>query len=227
MDVFGPAWIEHTRVIQASWDSLVSANDIVLIPGDISWAMRLDEAAPDLQWIHERPGIKVLIRGNHDYWWGSISKLRRTLPPSIHAIQHDVICFDEVAIGGSRLWDTPEVNCSELITMTGEKKASVQDHKGDDEIFQRELARLESSLQLLPKDAAVKIAMTHFPPIGPDLAPTRASALFEKYGVHIVVFGHLHSFKEGLQSTFGTARGVRYILCSGDFLHFTPIRIWP
>ena len=75
MDLFGPLWKNRADKIKAAWDATVAPDDIVLIPGDISWAMRIEEALPDLQWIDERPGIKILIKGNHDYWWGSISKV--------------------------------------------------------------------------------------------------------------------------------------------------------
>ena len=225
MSVFGPAWERHVDLLEASWDSSVAPNDLVLIPGDISWAMRLEEAIPDLEWIDKRPGVKVIIKGNHDYWWGSISKVRKALPPSIHALQHDVFCLNSIAIGGTRLWDSPDVDCRELIAMKEGVGIAPPEKKDEEEIFRRELNRLELSLRLIPKDAAIKIAMTHFPPIGPSLAPTMASALFEQYGVQIVAFGHLHSFKEGLGPLFGTARGVRYVLCSGDYLRFAPIRL--
>lgn len=226
MELFGPAWKNHAEKIKTAWDAAVLPQDIVLIPGDLSWGMRLNEALPDIQWLDERPGIKVLIKGNHDYWWGSISKLRAALPKTIHVIQHDVVLIDDIAIGGARLWDSKEYNFSSIIDMkpmTGAPKA--KDEEKDEEIFRRELSRLEASLRLLPKDASLKIMMTHYPPIGIDLAPSSASALFEQYGVHLVVFGHLHSLKQGLPQLFGTARGVRYALCSCDYLEFAPLPI--
>lgn len=225
MDLFGPIWKDHADALQESWDRLISPDDLVLIPGDISWAMRLDEAKADLQWIHERPGIKILIRGNHDYWWGSISKVRAALPPSIHVVQNDVFCVDSIAIGGTRYWESDDVDCSRLIAMKGEPGGLREERGDDEEILRREVGRLEASLRSMPKESTVKIAMTHYPPIGPDLAPTIASALFEQYGIQIVVFGHLHSFREGLGAVFGEARGVRYVLCSSDFLHFTPTKV--
>ncbi len=123
MDPFGPDWKDHAAKIKTSWDGQVSPEDLVLIPGDISWAMRLAEAMPDLQWIHERPGTKVIIKGNHDYWWGSLKKVREALPRSIHAIQNDAICFGDIAIGGAKLTDSPEYTFDQIIECKPNPKA--------------------------------------------------------------------------------------------------------
>ena len=226
MDRFGPEWKDHADAVKRAWDASIAPDDLVLIPGDISWAMRLSGALPDLEWIGQRPGIKVLIRGNHDYWWGSISQVRAALPPTVHAINNDVFSIDGIAVAGARLWDSSTINCGSVIQMrpTGGPMEEKEPQK-DEEIFRRELGRLEMSLKQLPKDASLKIGMTHYPPIGLDLQPSQPAALFEQYGVQIAVFGHLHSFKEGLPPLFGTARGVRYVLCSCDYLKCTPTRI--
>lgn len=226
MDVFGPSWKHHADTIKASWDALVAPEDIVLIPGDISWAMRLEEALPDLQWIHERPGTKVVIKGNHDYWWGSLTKLKAALPPSIHVIQNTAVEINGVGIAGARLWDTSEFSFQSIIDFkTTEIAMKAKEGEKDEDIFRRELGRLEASLQQLPKSSSLKIAMTHYPPIGLDLAPSSVSALLEQYGVQLAVFGHLHSCKKDLPPLFGTARGIRYVLCSCDYLHFSPVRV--
>ena len=226
MDLFGPEWKDHHQKILHAWDTSIAPNDIVLIPGDLSWAMRTEEAVPDINWVAQRPGIKVLIRGNHDYWWGSASKVRKVLPAGMFVIQNDAVCFDGIGIGGARLWDSPEYTFSEIIAI----KPSLPPMKSheevrDEEIFDRELHRLELSLQAIPKEASFKIAMTHYPPLGLNMDPTRASALFEKYGINLVIFGHLHSLKKGLPPLFGSARGVRYVLTSCDYLNFTPVKI--
>lgn len=81
MDVFGPQWTDHAEHVKKHWLESISAEDLVLIPGDISWAMTPEQAKADLEWIHELPGTKVLLRGNHDYWWTSVSKVQKVLPP--------------------------------------------------------------------------------------------------------------------------------------------------
>jgi predicted phosphohydrolase len=226
MDIFGSQWENHDEKIQKNWDNLVSVEDLVLIPGDVSWAMRLERALPDLEWIHKRPGKKVLIRGNHDYWWDSLSKLQKVLPASIQVIQNNSLLFNDVSISGARLWDSTEYSFDENIEFIPmERPPKGHEERSSEEIFVRELGRLELSLKAMAPTAKVKIAITHFPPIGPDLKPTRASALFEKYGVSHVVFGHLHSLKKTERQLFGKARGVEYILASADWINFCPMQI--
>lgn len=228
MDVFGPNWEAHAEQIAASWKALIHAEDLVLIPGDISWAMRIDEAIPDLEWIDKLPGTKVLLKGNHDFWWSSLKKIAPVLPPSLHLIQNNVFRWKEVAIGGSRLWDSEEYSFHSFIEFRdnprqkkSDPEVEVQQELGE-KIFERELQRLEMSLSQFPSDAKIRIAMTHYPPIGADLQQSRASQILEKHGVQICVFGHLHNIKGGL-SLFGAARGIRYTLASADYVRFKPI----
>ena len=89
--------------MQDNWKRLIRDDDLVLIPGDISWAMRLEEALIDLTWLDKLPGTKVLIKGNHDYWWDSLSKLSKSMPPSLHCIHNNVFVWNGVAIGDKAL----------------------------------------------------------------------------------------------------------------------------
>jgi predicted phosphohydrolase len=101
MDVFGEAWREHPKRMAEGWDARVAPEDVVLLPGDLSWARSLAEAAPDLAWIGARPGFKVLLRGNHDGWWSSLKKVRQALPPGCEALQNDSIrAGGRVVLGG-------------------------------------------------------------------------------------------------------------------------------
>lgn len=228
MDLFGAKWKDHHAKIADNWKRLIAAEDLVLIPGDISWALHLEEAVPDLQWIDALPGTKVMIRGNHDFWWSSLSKIEKVLPKSIRIIQNNIFLWNGIAICGARLWDTQEYSFGQYIVYQDnpKEKALVAREGGDEaeKIFQRELQRLEMSLKAIPKQVSTRIAMTHYPPIGSDLAPTRASALLEKYGISQCVFGHLHNVREGALP-FGTARGVTYTLTSCDYTNFSPIPI--
>jgi hypothetical protein len=228
MDVFGPQWEQHAEKIEEGWRRQIHADDLVLIPGDISWAMKLEEAVQDLQWIHHLPGTKLLLKGNHDYWWGSLKKIAAVLPPSCHLIQNNSFRWKDAAVGGARLWDTPEYHFSEFIEFKEnprEKTVEVEEaiqRDLEEKIFERELQRLSMSLATLPADAKLRIAMTHYPPIGADLAPSRASKILEEYRISICVFGHLHNIKSGY-SLFGEKNGVRYILAASDYLRFQPI----
>ena len=223
MDLFGPEWTNHAQKIAQTWDEKITTGDLVLVPGDISWAMRLDEARPDLEWLEERPGTKVLIRGNHDYWWGSKNKVKKALPPSIHIIQNDSIVINGIGITGTRLWDSPEYDFNEVIDFKPSKAPPKPYSEKDREIFTRELKRLEMGLKTLSSNTNLRIAMTHFPPIGLDLSPSACSQLLEHYGISFCLFGHLHSLKQ--THLFGTARGIKYELVSCDYLNFAPLLI--
>lgn len=228
MEVFGENWTNHSAQIRENWLRCIAPDDLVLLPGDISWAMHPEEAVADLEWIAKLPGTKVMIRGNHDYWWNSLSKVEKILPPSMHLIQNTAFRWGEVAVCGARLWDTPEFSFQPYIRYMDNPRAKAlteEDKPAEAEkIFLRELGRLEMSLKALPREAKIRIAMTHYPPIGANLQASRASALLEKYQVSACVFGHLHNVKEGALP-FGTKDNVRYTLVACDYVNFTPVRI--
>ena len=107
MTVFGAGWEGHPEAFFRGWREVVGEEDLVVVPGDISWAMRLSEAIPDLLDLARLPGRKVLLKGNHDYWWPSISRLRAALPPGMYALQNDALVVDGVAVAGTRGWQYP------------------------------------------------------------------------------------------------------------------------
>jgi uncharacterized protein len=227
MEKFGEHWRDHPAKVEAAWRARVGDGDLVLIAGDISWAMRPEEAMADLQWIDRLPGSKVMIRGNHDYWWPSLKRLQAMLPGSIHAIHNTAWRWGDVAIGGTRLWDTAEYRFGQYVEFSG--AAPIEGPTGEapeeqEKIFVRELGRLEMSLQQLDATASVRVAMTHYPPIGADLGPSRASGLLEKYRISHCVFGHLHNVRRD-PPLFGSSRGVQYQLTSCDYLDFMPIKV--
>lgn len=232
MDVFGPLWENYTNKMEQSWRELITDKDLVLIPGDISWATHLEDAIPDLMWIDSLPGTKVILKGNHDFWWGSSRKMAKVMPPSIHFIYNSVFNWQDITIGGSRLWDTEEYNFNAFVHFqenAREKKKEPhtegpQQKEEDRKIFARELERLALSLKNLNPNANKRIALTHYPPISSDLRPSRASAILEEYKIDICVFGHLHSLKKNIPM-FGEVRGIRYILASCDYLDFIPLKI--
>lgn len=227
MDVFGEPWIDYTDKIKSRWLNTIQPEDLILIPGDISWALKLEQARVDLDWIHQLPGTKILLRGNHDYWWASLKQIQAILPPSIHLIQNNAFHWKDVSIAGSRLWDTTEYKFQTYINYINNPRAkgiTEEDRSADSEmIFKRELSRLETSLKGLSN--GVRIAMTHYPPISGDLKESQASALLEKYHVDICVFGHLHNVKKEIP-LFGKKNGISYYLTSADYLDFTPLKIY-
>jgi uncharacterized protein len=229
MDVFGSVWTNYTQTIENAWRASIKEKDLVLIAGDISWATKLEDAIPDLEWIHRLPGTKVLIKGNHDFWWHSLAKIKKILPPSCHLIQNDSFMWHDIAIAGTRLWDDPQLSFHNIIDFKEQenvKKLTEDDTSEEKEkIYVRELDRLEISLKSMSPSAKTRLVMTHYPPIGPYLEETRASQLLEKYHVDCCVFGHLHSVKPDLH-LFGEKNGVRYFLTACDYLEkFQPLKI--
>ena len=180
MEAFGPAWQGYAEKISTNWRRLVSPKTSSLIPGDISWAMRLDEALADLRWIDALPGSKILLKGNHDYWWSSASKLAQVMPPSIRCIHNNALVWNGIAIGGSRLWDTPEYSFGSYIDFRENPLAKkkppedlLKEKEEEEKVFVRELERLKLSLGQLDRQAKVRIALTHYPPISPILTSSR------------------------------------------------------
>jgi len=212
MDRFGDHWINHDQKIFESWKRSVERDDLVIIAGDTSWAMRLDDALSDLQRIGEMPGLKILIKGNHDYWWDTLSKLRKVLPDSIRPLQAGCAIINRVAVVGTRGWLCPN-----------------DSHFGDDDrkIYERELGRLRNALGQLDRTQDqfdCLIVALHYPPTAQDHEPTGFTELIEQYQADICVYGHLHG--EDIKTALnGLHRGVMYYLVSADAANFSPVEI--
>lgn len=209
MDIFGCNWENHFETMSRHWKATVSKEDIVLIAGDISWAMKLEDALVDLQALGSLPGRKVILRGNHDYWWNSITRIRAALPVGMYALQNDSLMIEDVCICGSRGWLCP-----------GSAAFCAQDEK----IYDREVVRMGLSLVSMKSTGKLRIAMTHYPPFNERQEPSGFTQLFEQYGVDIALYGHLHS-KSCWGAFEGERNGVIYKLTSCDFLDFNPLLI--
>ncbi len=204
MDIFGGNWQGHPEVFFERWREVVEDDDIVLIPGDISWAMRLEEALLDLTDIAALPGKKVILRGNHDYWWAGVSKVRKSLPERMYAVQNDALCLDDVVIAGTRGWICP----------------GTYDFTEDDQkIYTREVERLKLSLESARKLKGDKfVVMLHFPPTNVRLEPSGFTELILKAKPDALVFGHIHGEKVTLPKLGETA--VHFV--AADALGFGP-----
>ena len=212
MDIFGPQWDRHFLRIEENWRRLVGPEDTVLIPGDISWAMQLQQARQDLNWIAQLPGKKVLCKGNHDYWWSSITQLRGVLPPGMTALQHDAAELENCVVCGTRGWMIP----------TQAQPLSPQDEK----LYRREAERLSLSLEAARRISEEKplVVMMHYPPLYPGDRQNLFTGLLEEAGAGLVVYGHLHG--TGIGSGFqGEWHGVRYRLVSCDSIGFAPAEL--
>ncbi len=203
MDVFGGNWVGYMDKIRTDWQEKVSDDDLVLIGGDISWAMNIEDAQKDLQTLKDLKGKKILIKGNHDYWWSGIGKVRDILPENFYALQNDCLKFGNVVICGSRCWSVP-----------GSPDFKDQDMK----IYLRETERLKLSLSAASKlrnEGDKLIALIHYPPFNVRREPTLFTDIFENNGVDSVVYGHLHG-KSVRADKLVVKNGVKYYLTSCD-----------
>jgi predicted phosphohydrolase len=203
MDIFGGNWVGYMDKIRADWEEKVTDEDLVLIGGDISWAMNIEDAEKDIMSLVCLKGKKVMIKGNHDYWWSGIGKVRDMLPENFFALQNDSIRFDGVVICGSRCWSVP-----------GSPDFNEQDRK----LYLRETERLKLSLkdaQKIKQDGDKLVALIHFPPFNVKREDTEFTKIFEEYGVDSVVYGHLHG-KSVRADKLVVKNGVKYYLTSCD-----------
>lgn len=206
MDIFGDNWDNHAQRMSEAWKDSINPQDLVLIPGDISWAMKLEDARPDLEFLGALPGKKIILRGNHDYWWSSLSKVRSILPPGMHALQNDCFYIENLCICGSRGWLCPGMQGF---------------GKDDQKIYDREVLRMGLSLGSIKERRELLIAMTHYPPFNERQESSGFTDLYEQHRVDIALYGHLHG--RSCKSAFsGELRGVDYQLVSCDHLDFMP-----
>jgi predicted phosphohydrolase len=211
MDIFGPEWIGHAQKIADNWRETVGPEDVVFVVGDVSWAMRIQDAAPDFDWIGRLPGRKILIKGNHDYWWSKISRISKWLPEGIHLLQGTSLRLNGVVVVGTRGWTIPG--------------SPMFEEQRDRRVYNRECLRLENALSSLGNSNRKPIvALLHFPPLMSQGEPTCFTRILERYGASICLFGHLHG--EDRRWAFeGLLNGVRYRMVSCDHINFSPALI--
>ena len=209
MDMFGGPWVDHVSRLRTFWLRLVEEEDVVLIPGDISWALKMEEAKADFEFLKSLPGKKIIMKGNHDLWWASRKKMEAAFP-EVFFLQNNIYEAENFVIAGSRGWICP-----------GNSEFS----EADEKVYKRELIRLEMSLKAASEAAngRVIIAATHYPPMNERFEDNEITALYRKYGVSKVLYGHLHGaggFSRGFE---GTRDGIEYRLVSLDRLEAAPL----
>lgn len=210
MEIFGEHWLNHKEKVKSNWLATVKEEDAVIICGDISWAMQLREAEEDLIWLAQLPGKKILLRGNHDYWWTSLKKMRALYGEHFQFLQNNCLMIGDVAICGTRGWILP---------------SSDNFNEDDNKIYQREGIRLELSLQAAQaQDAKRIIVALHYPPLFSPAERTIFTDLMERFQVKDCVYGHIHG--ENHLAVFEEERnGVQYKLVSCDTQNFQLYRL--
>ena len=206
MDVFGKNWKNHAAKIENAWRAAVRASDTVVLAGNLSWAISYEEARRDFSFLHQLPGEKILLKGNHDYWWSTAAKNRRFSEQNgwtdFTFLQNNCIVRDGAALCGTRGWD---------LSLKGEE---------DQKILRRELQRLELSLKEAPEGDPIYVFF-HFPPFSENECPFMP--LLKQHGVRACFYGHLH----GVRQTTRMLSGIPFTLISADALDFKPLRISP
>lgn len=213
MDVFGTHWENYVEKLEKNWNRVVKPEDLVLIPGDISWAMYLEETNADLSFIHRLNGTKLLGRGNHDYWWTTLRKMEEYVAEhklgSIEFLKNTAYLWGETAICGTRGWSIAHSGSSDE----------------DKKIYERERQRLILSLeQARSKKTKEIIVMLHYPPIEENGVSNGFLDILKEYRVSECLYGHLHAAAHRTAPQ-GDFDGVKLRLVSCDYLQFTPLLI--
>ncbi len=209
MDIFGPRWENHSEKLKNGFSQL-EADDLCVICGDISWGMGMEETKEDFLFIDSLPGKKLILKGNHDYWWSTAAKARRFFEDngisSIDIIHNNCYEYGEYAICGTRGW------------FYEEEKGS--DHDG--KIMRREIMRLEASLKAAGDKK--KLVFLHYPPIYQKYRCEEILELLKQYEVRLCCYGHIHG--KGCDFAFnGWQGGTEFRLVSADFVNFTPRKL--
>lgn len=207
MDVFG-GWQNYLERIAANWQNTVGEQDTVVLPGDISWAMKLEHCEADFRFLNELPGRKILGKGNHDYWWTTMNKMQTFLKEqgfdSLYFLYNNAVESDGVALCGTRSW-----------FFDGK-----QEH--DEKMLHRELGRLRASLQAAGE--LEKLVFLHYPPIYAGNRAEEILLLLHEFNVKECYYGHLHGYAAA-GAWQGETEGIRFKLISADALKFAPLRI--
>ena len=219
MEVFGNRWQNYTERIATQWKNVVSDTDTVIIPGDISWGLTTADAIEDLQWIDALPGRKLIMKGNHDFWWSTVSKMERMFCENciktIGFLNNNAMEVENYILAGSRGWFVDKSMQTTELNVDYEK------------IVNREVIRLKMSLdaaKALQKSSGKEILVFfHFPPLWGDYACEPLLDLLREYGVSRCFFGHIH----GVYNQPGSFEweGIRFQMISADYLKFLPYYI--
>jgi predicted phosphohydrolase len=216
MEVFGRRWIGGVDKLIKNWSALVAPEDTVVIPGDISWAMTLEEAIDDFRFINSLPGTKIIGKGNHDFWWATAAKMYKFFESNnfntLKILYNNSFQCDGKIICGSRGWFSEEANQKTVGDVSWIK------------IVERETLRLKMSLESSTESSGLeKIVFLHFPPIWSNSVCTDIIALLHEHNVSRCYFGHIHGIYSGEVNY--DYEGIRFELISADYLDFCPKKI--
>lgn len=210
MDVFS-GWKDYVQRLEKNWRELVREEDSVVIPGDISWAMKLEDSIKDFAFLHSLPGKKLILKGNHDFWWSTRKKLETFFEQqgfySLQIIHNNAVAVEDIAVCGTRGW---------LYNAETEE---------DKKIVNREVGRLTASLQEAVKMGKKPVVFLHYPPIFDGQECKAILEVLISYGVEDCYFGHIHGTQAAKRAVIGEYSGVKMHLVSCDYVHFVPVLV--
>lgn len=212
MDVFG-GWQNYVSRLRENWTRLVRPEDTVVLPGDISWAMDIKDTAPDFGFLESLPGQKIIGKGNHDYWWGTMNKMNGMLEQNgfrtIRFLFNNAFLAHGFAVCGTRGWFF-----------------DAQEAEDNAKVIAREAGRLKTSTEAALKLGGEPVAFLHYPAVMDDKLCEPLLNVLKTCGIRRCYFGHIHGDRSGRFTDF-TYDGVRFSLVSADFLGFTPKKVLP
>lgn len=209
MDVFG-GWKDYMQKIEENWQKKIKPEDTVVIPGDISWAMSLEQSRKDMEFINNLNGRKIIMKGNHDYWWNTKNKMdnffARNGFSTLNILHNNYYEYDGIGICGSRGW----------INDTGEQ--------ADKKVLRREAGRLEASISLAEAAGLKPVVFLHYPPVYGSSCNYDILEVLQSHGIKWCFYGHIHG-RGSEYAINGERGGINYRLIASDFLHFDPMDI--
>ena len=213
MDVFGRRWDHHTEKITAAWHETVHEGDTVVIPGDVSWGMTLEEASADLHFLNNLPGRKIIGRGNHDYWWSTLRKMQAFFAEqsitTIDLLYNNAYPVGNITVCGSRgWWNDPKISPGDT------------DYQ---KIINREVIRLEMSLTEAERIGGIPVVFLHFPPVWRDVVCREIVDLLHAHHITRCYYGHLHMAYD-VPAAFDY-EGITFTIASSDYLNFVPLPV--
>ncbi len=210
MSIFN-GWQNYQELIEKNWKELISDSDTIVLPGDISWGMSLKEAAPDFKFIEQLPGQKIVIKGNHDYWWTTKKKMEDFFAAegctSIKILHNNHYRYGEYGICGTRGW----------VNMPGETQ--------DEKVLRREVQRLETSIRSALDEGLNPIVFLHYPPIFATNFNYDILDVLYRYKIEECYYGHIHGKSAHDLCVKNTYDGINFHLVAGDYLQFIPEKI--
>jgi predicted phosphohydrolase len=210
MDIFG-GWENYVERIKENWNREVSPEDTVVVPGDISWAMSLKEAVADFRYIHELPGRKIILKGNHDYWWTTAAKMNNFLAEngfdSIFILHNNHYAYENYGICGTRGWINDD------------------SEPADAKVLAREAQRLETSIASAENAGLEPLVFLHYPPLyGNEYNPDLLEVMY-RHNIKRCWYGHIHGKKGHQNAVNGERDGIVFQLVSADYVQFCPVKI--